>query len=133
MAVLYSPNILSGHHFAILWASVGNTIPGTFWALYHLVTHPEALTAIRAEVHRVLGPLEQGADPDQALAFSQEKIDGLVYMGECLSIWPAADEMDVILYMCVSPLRHGSLHLEVSGSLNNLRAQSCCHGHVASI
>ncbi|XP_023701260.2 cytochrome P450 7B1 [Paramormyrops kingsleyae] len=74
----------AGHHFAILWASVGNTIPAAFWALYHLVTHPEALTAVRAEVRRVLGPFQQGAEPDQALAFSQEKMDGLLYMGSAI-------------------------------------------------
>ena len=33
----------AAHHFAILWASVGNTVPATFWALYYLINQQEAL------------------------------------------------------------------------------------------
>ncbi|KAG7222877.1 hypothetical protein INR49_015984 [Caranx melampygus] len=39
---------------AILWASVGNTVPATFWAMYHLVRDPEALQVVRQEIHDVL-------------------------------------------------------------------------------
>uniref|UniRef100_A0A673LZF2 25-hydroxycholesterol 7-alpha-hydroxylase-like n=1 Tax=Sinocyclocheilus rhinocerous TaxID=307959 RepID=A0A673LZF2_9TELE len=40
----------AAHHFAMLWAAVGNTIPAAFWCLYHLISCPEALEAVRAEI-----------------------------------------------------------------------------------
>ncbi|OCT74773.1 hypothetical protein XELAEV_18033761mg, partial [Xenopus laevis] len=44
----------AAHHFAFLWASVGNTIPATFWAMYYLVRHPEALAAVRDGIDHLL-------------------------------------------------------------------------------
>ncbi|KAG7269295.1 hypothetical protein CRUP_008906 [Coryphaenoides rupestris] len=40
--------------FLILWASQGNTGPAAFWLLLYLMKHPEAMTAVRGEVDRVL-------------------------------------------------------------------------------
>ncbi|XP_075995842.1 cytochrome P450 7B1 isoform X2 [Genypterus blacodes] len=63
----------AAHHFAILWASVGNTVPATFWALYHLLSHPEALRAVRQEVQSVLTlPTEQ--------TVTIEQLDRLLYL-----------------------------------------------------
>jgi hypothetical protein len=38
----------------ILWASVGNGIPATFWLLYYLLTHPKILEDVRNEIDMVL-------------------------------------------------------------------------------
>lgn len=35
---------------SVLWAAHANTIPATFWAVAHLLRHPEALAAVRAEL-----------------------------------------------------------------------------------
>ena len=38
----------------ILWASVANTVPAAFWTVAHLLCHPEALSAVREEIERVV-------------------------------------------------------------------------------
>ncbi|XP_041658984.1 cytochrome P450 7B1 isoform X2 [Cheilinus undulatus] len=70
----------AAHHFAILWASVGNTVPACFWSMYYLVSHPEALEAVREEIHTVLrlGGVEFSSDRDVTL--SREQLDQLLYL-----------------------------------------------------
>ncbi|XP_066481056.1 cytochrome P450 7A1 [Tiliqua scincoides] len=41
-------------HLAVLWASQANTIPATFWSLFHLIRNPEAIKAATEEVQRML-------------------------------------------------------------------------------
>ena len=80
----------AAHHFAILWASVGNTVPATFWALYYLINQQEALQAVRNELHQVLqlpeaqGPqLPEAQGPQQPeVMISKEQLDQLLFMGE---------------------------------------------------
>uniref|UniRef100_A0A3Q3J6P2 Cytochrome P450, family 7, subfamily B, polypeptide 1 n=1 Tax=Monopterus albus TaxID=43700 RepID=A0A3Q3J6P2_MONAL len=75
----------AAHHFAILWAAVGNTAPAAFWAMYHLVSHPEALKLVRQEVHDVLrlGQVEFSSDRDVTL--SREQLDKLLYLESSIS------------------------------------------------
>ncbi len=40
--------------FVLLWASQGNTGPSAFWLLLFLMKHPEAMTAVKEEVDKVL-------------------------------------------------------------------------------
>ncbi|XP_028933132.1 7-alpha-hydroxycholest-4-en-3-one 12-alpha-hydroxylase [Ornithorhynchus anatinus] len=47
-------SMLGRFNFMLLWASQGNTGPASFWALFYLLKHPEALRAVRAEVDGVL-------------------------------------------------------------------------------
>uniref|UniRef100_A0A667WUN8 Cytochrome P450, family 7, subfamily B, polypeptide 1 n=1 Tax=Myripristis murdjan TaxID=586833 RepID=A0A667WUN8_9TELE len=68
------------HHFAILWASVGNTIPATFWAMYHLVSHPEALEAVRQEIHSLLKLWGMDDFSDRDINLSREQLDQLLYL-----------------------------------------------------
>ena len=42
-------------NLAILWASVGNTMPSVFWLMYYLLRHPAALARARQEIARVCG------------------------------------------------------------------------------
>ncbi|KAF7644615.1 hypothetical protein LDENG_00219030, partial [Lucifuga dentata] len=70
----------AAHHFAILWASVGNTIPATFWAMYYLVSHPEAVEVIRHEIHSVLKIHGVLFDSDSDVILSREQLDQLVYL-----------------------------------------------------
>ena len=72
----------AAHHFAILWASVGNTVPATFWALYYLINQQEALQAVRNELHQVLKlPEAQGPQQPEVIV-SKEQLDQLLLMGE---------------------------------------------------
>ncbi|XP_055969171.1 cytochrome P450 7A1 [Sorex fumeus] len=41
-------------HVALLWASLANTIPATFWSLFHMIRNPEALKAATEEVKKTL-------------------------------------------------------------------------------
>ncbi|XP_019374572.1 PREDICTED: cholesterol 7-alpha-monooxygenase [Gavialis gangeticus] len=41
-------------HVVILWASQSNTIPATFWSLFHIIRNPEAMKAATEEVKNML-------------------------------------------------------------------------------
>lgn len=38
---------------AMLWASVGNTMPSTFWLMYYLLRNPVSLEKVRQEIKQV--------------------------------------------------------------------------------
>lgn len=75
------PCVLAAHHFAMLWASVANTIPACFWSMYNLVSHPDALQVVRQQIVDVLSlsGVEFGADKDVTL--SKDLLDKLLYLG----------------------------------------------------
>lgn len=50
-----APVMQSKFNFMMLWASLGNTGPASFWALLFLLKHPEAMQAVKEEATRVLG------------------------------------------------------------------------------
>ncbi|XP_040287857.1 cytochrome P450 7B1 [Bufo bufo] len=75
----------AAHHFAFLWASAGNTIPATFWALYYLVRHPEALAAVRDEIDHFLQSTGQKKGPDYGLHITREQLDSLVLLGSAIN------------------------------------------------
>ncbi|XP_062336830.1 cytochrome P450 7B1 isoform X1 [Osmerus eperlanus] len=75
----------AAHHFAILWASVGNTIPATFWAMYYLVMHQEALAAVFKEIQSVLklSGIEELKNRD--ITFTKDQLDGLLYLESAIN------------------------------------------------
>ncbi len=46
--------MINRYMFVLLWASQGNTGPSAFWLLLFLMKHPEAMTAVKEEVDRVV-------------------------------------------------------------------------------
>ncbi|XP_038622454.1 cytochrome P450 7B1 [Tachyglossus aculeatus] len=70
----------AAHHFGFLWASVGNTIPATFWAMYYLLRHPEALAAVRDEIDHLLQSTGQENRPGSLIYLTREQLDNLVYL-----------------------------------------------------
>ncbi|XP_020857777.1 cytochrome P450 7B1 [Phascolarctos cinereus] len=68
------------HHFIFLWASVANTIPATFWTMYYLLQHPEAVAVLRDEVDHLLQSTGQKKEPDFNILFTREQLDSLVYL-----------------------------------------------------
>ncbi|KAJ4919628.1 hypothetical protein JOQ06_023025, partial [Pogonophryne albipinna] len=68
------------HHFAILWASVGNTVPACFWVLYFLLRDPEALQAVQQEVLEVLRLSGGKFSPEEDLTLSREQLDSMVLL-----------------------------------------------------
>ncbi|XP_064298706.1 cytochrome P450 7B1 isoform X2 [Phalacrocorax carbo] len=75
----------AAHHFAFLWASVGNTIPATFWAMYYLLRHPEAFAAVRDEIDHLLQSTGQKIGPTYNIHLTREQLDNLVYLESALN------------------------------------------------
>ncbi|XP_055007936.1 cytochrome P450 7A1 isoform X2 [Boleophthalmus pectinirostris] len=73
----------AGQHWALFWASVGNTSPSMFWCLFHLLRHQEALRAVRAELQELMS--QEGLRPDPDLVLTEEQLDRLVVLGSVLS------------------------------------------------
>ncbi|KAL2085296.1 hypothetical protein ACEWY4_018616 [Coilia grayii] len=71
----------AGTHVSMLWASQANTLPAAFWSLYHMLSSPQALSAARAEVDRVV---EQSGDPDQPISISREQLDSMFVLGSII-------------------------------------------------
>ncbi|XP_054870729.1 cytochrome P450 7B1-like [Amphiprion ocellaris] len=70
----------AAHHFAIFWASVGNTVPATFWTLYHLVSHPVALQAVRQEIQDVLRQDGVGWSSDGDVTLGRQQLERLLFL-----------------------------------------------------
>ena len=51
----FSDSDISTSNLAILWASVGNTMPAAYWTLYFILTHKDALRAVEAELASLFG------------------------------------------------------------------------------
>jgi cytochrome P450 len=60
-----------------LWAGVANTLPATFWALYHLLRHPEARAAVLAELRAVDGDLALPATLKKLPLFHSSVLEAL--------------------------------------------------------
>ncbi|XP_022066902.1 5-beta-cholestane-3-alpha,7-alpha-diol 12-alpha-hydroxylase [Acanthochromis polyacanthus] len=60
-------SMVDRYMFVLLWASQGNTGPSSFWLLLFLMKHPEAMTAVRKEVDKVLKESGQEVQHDGPL------------------------------------------------------------------
>ncbi|XP_004679917.1 PREDICTED: cholesterol 7-alpha-monooxygenase [Condylura cristata] len=54
-------------HLAVLWASLANTIPATFWSLFQMMRCPEAMKAAMEEVNKTLERVGQKISSDDSL------------------------------------------------------------------
>ncbi|XP_053738425.1 cytochrome P450 7B1 [Synchiropus splendidus] len=70
----------AAHHFTILWASVANTTPATFWTVFHLLTHPEALAMVRQEVQQVLERSGIQFHHDMDVALTRDQLDQMLLL-----------------------------------------------------
>nr|XP_020667442.1 25-hydroxycholesterol 7-alpha-hydroxylase [Pogona vitticeps] len=75
----------AAHHFAFMWAAVGNTIPATFWAMYYLLRHPEALAVVRDEIDHLLQSTGQERKPGYNIHLTREQLDNLVYLESAIN------------------------------------------------
>ncbi|XP_048386025.2 cytochrome P450 7B1 isoform X1 [Stegostoma tigrinum] len=74
----------AAHHFAFLWAAVGNTVPAVFWALYYLVKNPEAHAAACDEIQHVFQAAGQRTGPDFKFSLNKEDLDSMVILGSAI-------------------------------------------------
>mmetsp|Transcript_112566 Transcript_112566/g.220657 ORF Transcript_112566/g.220657 Transcript_112566/m.220657 type:complete len:513 (-) Transcript_112566:24-1562(-) len=65
---------------AMLWASVGNTMPSVFWLMYYLMTSPDAMQKVLSEISAVC-PASVSGDA----SFSQDQLNKLLYMDACIT------------------------------------------------
>ncbi|XP_030016265.1 25-hydroxycholesterol 7-alpha-hydroxylase [Sphaeramia orbicularis] len=75
----------AAHHFAILWAAVGNTAPATFWSMYYLMSHPEALQTVRQEIQDVLNQSGVQICCDRDIVLSRDQLDRLLYLESAIN------------------------------------------------
>ncbi|KAL2766760.1 cytochrome P450 7B1 isoform 2, partial [Daubentonia madagascariensis] len=69
---------IGAHHLGFLWASVANTIPTMFWAMYYLLRHPEAMSAVRDEIDRLLQSTGQKKGSGFSIHLTREQLDSLI-------------------------------------------------------
>ncbi|XP_031232267.1 25-hydroxycholesterol 7-alpha-hydroxylase isoform X2 [Mastomys coucha] len=69
---------IGAHHLGLLWASLANTIPAMFWAMYYILRHPEAMEALRDEIDSFLQSTGQKKGPGISVHFTREQLDSLV-------------------------------------------------------
>ena len=56
----FEPHTVGGLQLAFVWATMANTIPTAFWALYFAIRDPTAMKKCRAEAEKTLGPWLRG-------------------------------------------------------------------------
>ncbi len=69
----------ASYQLAILWASVGNTMPATFWLLFHLLSDRALLAQATKEVSEAF--LASGS----ADHLSAEQLNGMVFLDACIT------------------------------------------------
>lgn len=69
---------IGAHHLGLLWASLANTIPAMFWAMYYLLQDPKAMEALRDEIDSFLQSTGQKKGPGISVHFTREQLDSLV-------------------------------------------------------
>lgn len=62
---------------------MGNTVPASFWAMYYLVSHPEALEVVRQEIYDVLNLSGVQFSSDEDVTLSREQLEKFLYLGTC--------------------------------------------------
>mgnify|MGYP001810008277 CR=1 FL=1 len=67
---------------AILWASVSNTMPGTFWTVFFMLRNPIYLEKLVKEVKAVWPTFQQ---PDADLSLPYEALNQLVFLDACIT------------------------------------------------
>ncbi|KAB0360324.1 hypothetical protein FD754_004480 [Muntiacus muntjak] len=71
---------IGAHHLGLLWASVTNTVPTMFWAMYYLLRYPRAMAVLRDEIDHLLQSTGQKKGPGFSIHLTREQLDSLVYL-----------------------------------------------------
>ncbi|XP_078543398.1 cytochrome P450 7A1-like [Lissotriton helveticus] len=65
-------------HLSLLWASLANTLPATFWSLLYTLRNPDALRAATEEVHQVLENAGQNVSLDgKHISLTREQLENM--------------------------------------------------------
>lgn len=90
---------------ALLWASVGNTMPGTFWVLYNLITHPEALAKAHKEIKSFYPQLYTSGEFEKVAPpyFKQDILNQMLYLDSCITETLRLSSGSLIMRICSEP------------------------------
>ena len=66
---------------AIMWASVGNTMPAAYWTMYYIISNSDALAAVSKELKEIYG----GSIPDVQLRVKGADIARMAVLDSCIS------------------------------------------------
>ncbi|XP_072110789.1 cytochrome P450 7A1-like [Mobula birostris] len=73
-------------HVTMLWASLANTIPASFWSIYYILRYPEALKAVRNEIDNLLRITNQKiGDANNPIIFTREHLESMRVMGSLIN------------------------------------------------
>jgi cytochrome P450 len=81
-------NQIAKNQVPLLWASVGNAMPATFWLLYYLLTHPEILADVRKEIDEIIPEakaLLQVSQKSEGEVLTMEKLNKLYLIDACIT------------------------------------------------
>ncbi|XP_061416693.1 cytochrome P450 7B1-like [Lethenteron reissneri] len=70
-------------HF--LWGSMSNTLQSIFWSIYHLLLHPDAQRAVKAEVTAFLEETGQSPRLGSPLRLGCHQLDSMVALGSAVT------------------------------------------------
>ena len=76
-----------GQLTGFFWASLGNTIPGVFWSLFHILRDPKALATIKEEIDRHLPtvPLDGNDHNSVTEDWTPEQLDSCIYLESAIN------------------------------------------------
>lgn len=78
-----NPHNTVAFQLAMVWASVGNTMPSVFWLVFFLMRNPAAMQAVLEEIQSIRPPADSsgGCSAD----FTQEELNRMTYMDACIT------------------------------------------------
>jgi cytochrome P450 len=74
----FSAGDMEAYQNAMLWASVGNSIPSLFWTLYFIMANPDVREKVMEEQSRCIAEAESDI-------FSVEDFEKMVYLNACIT------------------------------------------------
>jgi cytochrome P450 len=71
-----------GSQTALLWASLGNTIPAVFWSMFYILQDAKAVEVIKQEIDTYLPSFSLDNDADESIIeeWTPEKLNSCVYL-----------------------------------------------------
>lgn len=84
---------------AIFWASVGNTMPGTFWMLFYLLKNTACLNKVKEEINNEIPHF--ASDVDARVSF--DELNRLVYLDACITEALRLSSGSLIMRSCYRP------------------------------
>ena len=82
-----NPHNTVAFQLAMVWASVGNTMPSVFWLVFFLMRNPAAMQAVLEEIQSIRPAADSsgGSSGGCSADFTQEELNRMTYMDACIT------------------------------------------------